>query len=148
MSLSKFVMSWYLWVWYWNTGSIQLCGFQIRMGLILKTGLSSFVASGYAWMDLTLDGSDLVLSNLLVFFLYKDEAGTWNWFCPVFASRICRKLGTDKKGQVKTIIKIYLQYPYFTCQILASVKLFFNSGDQKYMNIMMTIPNIFFVHLL
>ncbi len=54
-------------------------------------------------------------------------------------------VGTDKKGQVKTIIKIYLQYPVF---YLPTVKLFFNSGDQKYMNIMMTFHNISFVHLL
>ncbi len=99
-------------------------------------------------MDLTLDGSDLVLSSLLVF-LYirmklvylKVETGSDPFLLSGY-------VGTYKKGQVKTIIKIYLQYLYFTCQILASVKLFFNSGDQKYMNIMVTFPNIFFVHLL
>ncbi len=61
-------------------------------------------------MDLTLDGSDLVLSSLLVFFYIRMklvvETGSLQFLLSGY-------LGTDKKGQVKTTIKIYQQYPAF-----------------------------------
>jgi hypothetical protein len=65
-----------------KTGFIQFCGFRICM---------DGSDSGWIWSGFI---------QFVGFLLYKDEAGTRNWFCPVLLSGY---VGTDKKGQVKTL---------------------------------------------